>query len=153
MRHQAMFGDVVEEFTLDVERPAGELNLHLAVLADVLDPILEQVRDVDGIGGGGDGDDRLRIRNPRGGGEDCRTAEAVPDQDRRRPVRLTQMIGGANEIGDVGRKGRVGEIALAGAEAREVEPQHPMPLAASAVAMRLAASTSLPQVKQCANSA
>jgi hypothetical protein len=28
-----------------------------------------------------------------------------------------------------------------------------MPLAASALAMRLAASTSLPQVKQCANSA
>ena len=34
------------------------------------------------------------------------------------------MIGGADEIGDVGRKGRIGEIALAGAEAREVEPQH-----------------------------
>ena len=85
MRHQAMFGDVVEEFTLDVERPAGELNLHLAVLADVLDAILEQMGDMSGIGGGGDGDDRLRIRNLRGGGEDRRTAEAVPDQDRGRP--------------------------------------------------------------------
>ena len=38
--------------------------------------------------------------------------------------RLAQMIGGADEIGDVGGKGRVGEIAFAGAEPGEVEPQH-----------------------------
>ena len=37
VRHQAVLGDVVEEFALDVERPAGELDLDLAVLADVLD--------------------------------------------------------------------------------------------------------------------
>ena len=34
------------------------------------------------------------------------------------------MVGGAHEIGDVGGKRRIGEIALAGAEAGEVEPQH-----------------------------
>ena len=37
---------------------------------------------------------------------------------------FAQMIGGADEIGDVGGEGRIGEIALAGAEAGEVEPQH-----------------------------
>ena len=110
VRHQAVFGDVVEEFALDVERPAGELNLDLAVLADVLDAILEQMGDMDGIGGRGDGHDRLGIRNLPGGGEDRRTAEAVADQDRGRPAGFAQMIGGADEIGDVGREGRIGEI-------------------------------------------
>ena len=38
--------------------------------------------------------------------------------------RLAQMIGGAHEIGDVGGERRIGEIAFAGAEAGEVEPQH-----------------------------
>ena len=42
--HQAVLGDVVEEFALDVERPAGERHLDLALLADVLDAILEQMR-------------------------------------------------------------------------------------------------------------
>jgi hypothetical protein len=84
-----MLGDIVEEFTLDAERPAGELDLHLAVFVDVLDAIPEEMCDMGGIGGCSDGDDR--------------------------PT--------------------------------------PMPLAASAVAIRFAASTSLPQVKQCANSA
>ena len=62
MRHQAMLGDVVEEFALDVKRPSGELHFDLALRADVLDPILEQMRDMGGIGGRGDGDDRLGIR-------------------------------------------------------------------------------------------
>ena len=88
-----------------------------------------------------------------GGGEDRSAAEAVADQDRGRLARFAQMIGGADEIGDVGRKGRIGEIALAGAEPVKSNRSTAMPLAASAVAMRLAASTSLPQVKQCANSA
>ena len=46
MRHQAVLGDVVEEFALDLERPSGELNLDLALGADVLDAILEQMRDM-----------------------------------------------------------------------------------------------------------
>jgi len=34
------------------------------------------------------------------------------------------VIGRSNEVGNVGREGRVGEIALAGAKAGEIEPQH-----------------------------
>ena len=85
---------------------------------------LNRCGDVGGIGGRRDGDDRLGIRNLPGGGEDRGAAEAVADQDRRRLAGFAQMIGGADEIGDVGREGRVGKIALAGAEAGEVEPQH-----------------------------
>ena len=84
MRHQIVLGDVVEEFALDVERPAGELDLDLALRADVLDAIPKQMRDMRGIGGRGDGDDGLGFGNFPGGGEDRRTAEAVADQDRGR---------------------------------------------------------------------
>jgi hypothetical protein len=124
VRHQAVFGDVVEDFALDAERPSGELHLHLAMLADVLDAIPEQMGDMDGIGGRRDGDDCLRIRNPPGGGKDRRAAETVPDQDRGRPTGFPQMIGGADEIGDVGREGRICKFALAGAEPSKVEPQY-----------------------------
>ena len=51
MLHQAMLGDVVEEFALDAERPAGERDLDLAVLADVLDAVVEKIGDMGGIGG------------------------------------------------------------------------------------------------------
>ena len=124
MRHQVVLGDVVEEFALDVERTAGERDFHLALLADVLDAILEQAGDMGGIGRRGDGDDGLGVRNLPGGGKDRRAAEAVADQDRRRLAGLAQMIGGPHEIGDVRGEGRVGEIAFAGAEPGEVEPQH-----------------------------
>ena len=124
VRHQAVFGDVVEEFALDVKRPPGELHLDLAMLADVLDAIPEQMGDMDGIGGRRDGHDRLGIRNLPGGGEDRRAAEAVPDQERGRPAGFAQMIGGADEVGDVGREGRICKFALAGAEAGKVEPQY-----------------------------
>ncbi len=119
-----MLGDVVEEFAGDVERAAGELDFHLAVLADVLDAILEQAGDMGGIGRCCDGDDGPRIRNLAGGGKNCGAAEAVADQDRWRFAGFAQMVGGPYQIGDVGGEGRVGKIAFAGAETREVEPQH-----------------------------
>ena len=104
-------------------RPASETSTS-PVLADVLDAILEKAGDMRRIGGGRDGDDGLGLGDLRGGSEDGGAAQAVADQDRRRLSGLAQMIGGADEIGDVGGKGRVGEIALAGAEAGEIEPQH-----------------------------
>ena len=104
-------------------RPAS-CDFDLALRADVLDAVLEQMRDVRGIGGCGDGHDRLGFRDLPGGGEDGGAAKAVADQDRRRRAGLAQMIGGADEVGDVGREGGVGKIAFAGAEAGEIEPQH-----------------------------
>ena len=124
MRHQAMLGDIVEEFALYAERPSRERNLHVAVFPNVLDAVLEEVGDMRGIGGCGDGDDRLGIRNLTGGGQHGGAAEAVADQDRGAFSGLAQMIGGADEIGDVGWKRRIGEIAFAGAEPGEVKSQH-----------------------------
>ena len=98
--------------------PAGERDFDLALLADVLDAILEQAGDMGGIGGRGDGDDGLGLGNLPGGGQDRGAAEAVADQDRRRLSGFAQMIGRPHQIGDVGGEGGVGEIAFAGAEAR-----------------------------------
>src|SRR6185312_5273733 len=116
-------GDVVEKFAPDREGTAGERDLRLAVRADVLDMITEQARDMRGVRWRGDGDDGFRFRNLAGGGEDRRTAKAVADQDRGGLPRRPQTTGGADEIGDVGGEGRVGEIALARAEPGEVEAQ------------------------------
>ena len=124
MRHQAVLGDVVEELALDAEWAAGERNLDFAGLSDVLDPFLEQARDMGRIGRGGDGDDRLGVRDLRGRGQDRRAAEAVADQDGGGFTGFAEVTGRTNEVGNVGREGRVGEIALAGAKAREIEPQH-----------------------------
>jgi hypothetical protein len=107
-----------------VERPPGKLNLDLALGADILDPIPEQMRDMRGIGRRGDCDDRFGLGNLTGGGEDRGSAEAVTDQDRGSFAGRAQMVSGADEVGDVRGEGRVGEIALARAEAGEVEPQH-----------------------------
>ena len=117
-----MLGDVVEKLTFDPERPACQRDLDLAVFADVFDAILEHAGDMGGIGRRGDGDDRLGVRNLPGSCQDRGAAEAMADQDRRRLARFPQVIGGAHEIGDVGREGGIREIAFAGAEAGEVEP-------------------------------
>ena len=98
-------------------RPASE-TLRLALRADVLDMILEQAGDVRGVGRCRDGDHRFGFRDLSGGGEDRSAPEAVADQDRGRLPRRAQMIGGADEIGDVGGEGRVGEIACRSNQAR-----------------------------------
>ncbi len=49
-----------------------------------------------------DGDDGLGVRDPFGRGQNRGAAEAVTDQDRGRLAGLAQMIGGTDEIGDVG---------------------------------------------------
>ncbi len=84
----------------------------------------EHVSDVSGIGWRRDGDNGLGFRHLFGGGEDRCAAEAVADQDRGRLSYLAQMVGGLYEIGDIRRERAIGEIALAGAEASEVEAQH-----------------------------
>src|SRR5580700_6778704 len=47
-------------------------------------------------------------------------AEAVPDQDRGCHKRRPQMIGGGDQIVDIGGERGVGELALAGAEPGEI---------------------------------
>jgi len=75
MHHQAVLGDVVEEFAGDREGSPGQRDFHLAVLLDVLDVLLEEAGDMRGIGGGRDGDDGLGLGDLRGRGENGGAAE------------------------------------------------------------------------------
>ena len=148
-----MLGDVVEEFALDPERPAGECTSTSPCAR------MSSIRSVNrcvtcaGSDGRGDGDDRLGLRDLPGGGEEAAPPRLWPISSAGACAGVAQMVGGADQIGDVGREGGVGEFAFAGAEPGEVEAQHGDALGRQRVGDALAASASLPQVKQCANSA
>ena len=149
-----LLGDVVEEFALDAERPAGERDLDLALLADVLDVVLEQMRDVGGIGRRRDGDDRLRLRNLRRRRRGPRRRRGCGRSGSPAPCRVSRRWSAARTRSATFEE----NVELAKSPSLEPRPvkskrNTAMPLAASATAMRFAASTSLPQVKQCANSA
>ncbi len=79
-----MLGDVVDELPRDLEGSAGERDLDLAMLADVLDLVLEQADDMRRRRGRGDRHHRLGVGNLAGRGQDGGAAEAVADQDRGR---------------------------------------------------------------------
>ena len=104
-------------------RPASATSTSPCV-ADLVDLLLEQAGDVRRIARRGDGHHRARLGNAVRGGQHRGAAEAVADQDRRRAVRLAQMIGGGDQVVDVRGKMRVGEFAFAGAEPGEIEAQH-----------------------------
>ena len=67
---------------------------------------------------------RARVGDAVRGGEHRGAAEAVTDQDRRRGEFLAQMIGGSDQVVDIRRKRRIGELAFAGAKPGEIEAQH-----------------------------
>ena len=124
VRHQAVFGDVVEEFAADLEWPARERDFDFAMPADVLDAILEQARHMGRIRRRGDRHDRFGFGNLAGCSENGGATETMADQDRWCFPYRAQMVGGPHQIGDVRGEGGVGQIAFTGAQAREVEPQH-----------------------------
>jgi hypothetical protein len=66
---------------------------------------------------------RLAFGNLAGRAQHRGTAQAVADQDRGRHVGLTQVRGGGDKVGNVGREIRIGELAFARAKAGEVEAQ------------------------------
>ena len=75
------------------------------------------------IEGRGNRHHRPRLGDAMRGGEHRRAAEAMSDQDRWRGERAAQMVGGRDQIVDVRRKRRVGELAFTCAQAGEIEPQ------------------------------
>jgi hypothetical protein len=98
---QLSLGHVVEDFALDAERPARERHLDFALRADHVDVLLEQAGDVGRIARSRNGDYGARVGDFVCGGEHGAAAQAVPDQDRGRSPRLTQMIGGGHQVVDV----------------------------------------------------
>ena len=123
-RCERLLGDVVEKGAADFELPPRQRDLYLAVHGDVGDLTLEQASNVGGIGRCADGDDGTRLGNAVGGGEHRCAPETVADQNRRRREFLPQVIGGGDQIVDVRRECRIGELTFAGAEPGEIEAQH-----------------------------
>src|SRR5215470_7980680 len=120
----ALLGDIMKKLTLDTERSPGELYFDLALLADLVDVLLEKTNDMRRIAGRRNSHDRARVRDPmRGGKRGCAT-KTMSDQDRGRAVRPSQVVGCGDQIIDVGRKMRVSEFAFAHPESGEIEPQN-----------------------------
>ena len=105
------------------------------------------------VGGRADGHNNLGFRNVRGCGEHRGAAKGVADQDSRRGEVVAQKGGGTDQILDVGGEVGVGELTFRRSQPREIETQDANSEFASSAAIRFAASTSLVQVKQCANKA
>ena len=98
---QGLAANIVEKRFGNVERPARQCHLGAPVAFDVPDLGGEILNDVVGIGGRRDGRDRLDLGNASGRGQHRRSAEAVPDEERRRLVLGAQVIGGANQVLDI----------------------------------------------------
>src|ERR1700748_2493664 len=84
--------DVVEKLLADSEWPAGERDLHLALRMDLVDLLLEQPRDVAGIGPRADRFERAHLGALRGRNQHRGATEAMADQDRGGLVGLAQMF-------------------------------------------------------------
>ena len=114
---------ILEELPADPERPAGERDQRLAARGDLLALVREELRHVAWI----------RRRADRRDGNGPGIAVPPPGPPRRRgcgrraspaPRARGEEVRGADQVLDVGGEGRVGEVAVAAAESREVEPQH-----------------------------
>ena len=95
-------GDVIEEGAADMELPAAERDLDFVLIAARGFPVGEQAGDVPRIGRGIDGHHRACFGYAMGGGEHSGSAEAVADQNRGRGKGLTRVVGGGDQVVDVG---------------------------------------------------
>ena len=114
-REELVFGEVVHEGTADVKSTACEHGLDLARGGDFVEAVLEQAGHMGGIAGRSDGCHGARLGYLASRREHRGTPEAVADEDRGGAGAMAQFVGGRDEIGDIGGKGRVGEFPFAGA--------------------------------------
>ena len=117
-------GHVLQELALDGELAAGQRDGGFAVCADGIQVLAELSQDVAGLGRCGNGGDGTGFGNALGRGQHGSAAQAVADQQGRRLVFAPQEVGSRQQVGDVGGEVAVGEVALTGAQAGEVEAQH-----------------------------
>ena len=121
---QVLLFGILQKAAADLERPAGDRNLDVFLVADLSRTLAEQADHVGGIERRGNRRNGTRFRNPMRGGEHRGAAETVADQHGRCGQRLAEMVGGGDQIVDVRGKVGVGELAFAGAEPGEIEAQH-----------------------------
>lgn len=120
-------GDVVEEVAADAEHPTAQADLALTVRPDGVDRVGEEVVTWPGSAGA-----PMVTTAVASGIRDAAASTAAPP--RLCPISNAgsllggpQVVSGGDQVVDVGGKVGVGEVALAGAQAGEVEPQHGYP--------------------------
>ena len=121
---QALTLDILQELLLDAEGPAGEQHLGLAGPFDLVPRAGEVVCHMGRVGRGTDGRHRLGVGDVAGGSQHSSATQAVADQDGGGAVVVPEVVRGGHQVGNVGGEVGVGELALAMAQAGEVEAQH-----------------------------
>jgi hypothetical protein len=117
-------GQVFDELAPEGEWPPGELHGGLSLRFDQLESVGELPGDVRRLERRAQRRHGNAVGDAMGRREDGRTAQRMADQQRRGAVVGAQPIRGGDQIIHVGTEMRVGEIAAAAAQPREVETQH-----------------------------
>src|SRR5215831_7516278 len=150
---ELMLGEVVDETAADAKLPTREGRLDLTLGADLVETILEQAGHVGGIAGCGDRHHRARLRPSA-----AAASTAVPP--RLWPMRIAGAAARRRSSFAAATRSAILEENVVLANSPSLEPRPvkskrstAMPSAVKPSAIRLAAWMSLPQVKQCANSA
>ncbi len=103
---------VLDERAADAKWPAAQLDLGLTLGPDPIERTAELPQHVRHIGRRADCHDRLRLGNAFGDSQHGGSAERMADEYDRRLVVAPQIVGGADEILDVGGEVGIGEVAL-----------------------------------------
>ena len=122
---EMVFREVVEHLAADPHRPhAAEVDLRHPLLGDLLPRSRQGLAQMGRVGRRAESGDRLRLRKRRSGRQHRGAAEAVADQQLGGAMVGAQEVAGRLQVIEVGMKVGLGEVAVALAEAGEVEPQH-----------------------------
>jgi len=103
---------VLDERAPNAERPAGQLDFGLAFGPDPIERTAELPEHVRHIGRRADRHDGLRLGNAFGRRQHGGSAERMADEYDGCLVVAPQVVGGADEILDVGGEVGIGEVAL-----------------------------------------
>ena len=126
-RLQPMPLDIFDELPGHGEAAAAELDHGGPVGQGILRRGADGLEHMRRVGGSADDDDGSGFRDVLGQGQDRRPAQRMADQHGRRLIMRPQIVDRGRQVGDVRGEAGVGELALAAAQACEVEPQHRHP--------------------------
>ena len=106
------------------KRATGERDAGDAVAFDILELRMKVVQHVGDVRWRADGNDRLGFRNAVGRRKHRSPSQRVANDDRRSLMVLAQVIGGTDQVLDIGGKVGVLKLPFGGPESGEIEPQH-----------------------------
>lgn len=113
--------EVGEKAFADVEFAARKGDFGLALGTDLREVVFEELGDVAGVVGSAESDDVREFGDLAGSGEDSGTSEGVPEDESGGGEVFSEVIGGGDEVLDVGDEGGVGEVSVGIPESCEVE--------------------------------